>query len=77
MGFGASILSTLKGQISDLKNITSNKLPELKKLASQGKDVFPQLEKLDKLITTTEKTCLVLSCGTVGMKHLKILLCMM
>tara|TARA_B100001113_G_scaffold162766_1_gene133263 strand:+ start:976 stop:1638 length:663 start_codon:yes stop_codon:yes gene_type:complete len=56
MGFGASILSTLKGQISDLKNITSNKLPELKKLASQGKDVFPQLEKLDKLITTTEKT---------------------
>ena len=56
MGFGAGILSTLKSQISDLKNITSNKLPELKKAASQGKDVFPQLEKLEKLITTTEKT---------------------
>ena len=56
MGFGAGILSTLKSQISDLKNITSNKLPELKKAASQGKDVFPQLEKLEKMITTTEKT---------------------
>ena len=56
MGFGASILQTLKNQIEGLKNITSTKLPELKKAASQGKDVFPQLEKLEKLITTTEKT---------------------
>ena len=56
MGFGAQILSTLKGQIEDLKGITSDKIPKLKKAASQGKDVFPQLEKLEKLITTTEKT---------------------
>ena len=56
MGFGATILTTLKGQIQDLKGITKNKIPALKKAASQGKDVFPQLEKLEKLITTTEKT---------------------
>ena len=55
MGFGAQILSTLKGQIEDLKGITSDKIPKLKKAASQGKDVFPQLEKLEKLLTTTEK----------------------
>jgi len=56
MGFGSFILSTLKSQIEDLKGITRNKLPELRKAASQGKNVFPQLEKLEKLITTTEKT---------------------
>ncbi len=56
MGFGATILTTLKGQIQDLKGITKNKIPALKKAASEGKDVFPQLEKLEKLITTTEKT---------------------
>ena len=35
MGFGAQILSTLKGQIEDLKGITSDKIPKLKKAASQ------------------------------------------